>query len=47
MSKQKKELQKPVSIALNQSLIDKIKKKADDDGRSFSQQIRYTLNKHA
>ena len=47
MKQEKKELQKPVSIALNQSLIDKIKKKAEEEGRTFSQQIRFTLNKHA
>jgi predicted DNA binding CopG/RHH family protein len=42
-----KEKQKSISVAMNDSLVEKLKKKAKQEGRSFSQQIRYTLNKHA
>jgi hypothetical protein len=42
-----KEKQQPVSVAMNATLIEKLKKKAEKEGRTFSQQVRYTLNQHA
>ncbi len=43
----KKEKQESVSVAMNKTLVDKLKEKAEQEGRTFSQQVRYILNKHA
>jgi predicted DNA-binding protein len=41
------DIQKPVSVAMPESLKKKLEKKAEQEGRSLSNYIRMVLVKHA
>ncbi len=43
----KKELKIPTGIAMTPTLKQRIEKKAREQGRSFSQQVCFVLEKHA